>query len=248
VSGIRRARRVAPLCVAVVAALAPPEVGMAAPTEGSGDISTMHHLLPTTSAKFRRRARRGARWAGASRRQARKVVRRRKRRKAVAYKWHGRSNVASASGVTVKKATDVTTLAPASETGTGQAEKCGTATGVGWYGNAAGVETATMIMRQRWCWNGDRVTDWNEPFYSSSVNFFARAYGVEWVDGPIWRWNTYAKYDGKVHGRHSSIRRFRLKFCPLNQGLICFNEREPYIGLSKRNNGTYVDFYSRGSA
>jgi hypothetical protein len=179
-----RRRRFGVVGVAVMMAAIAPEIGAlrAGPVRAgeTREASVAHHVLPTTSPTFRRRARRGARWAGASRRQARRIVRRRKRRKSVAYRWHGRSNVSRASGVTLKRATDVTVRTPAAQTETGQAERCGTATGVGWYGNAAGVETATMIMKQRWCWNGRRVTDWNEPFYDSSVTFFARAYGVKW--------------------------------------------------------------------
>jgi hypothetical protein len=251
--------------------LAVPTVPPAAARSRSenSEIEVAASAYPLEPTQVKRRARRGLRWAGVEkRRQIRRVIRKRKKRRRVPYEWHGRSNVtqAVAQAITEQDAEVgdvisfesqgvefVGTLRRA-EVLSHRRRRCARTEGVGWYGAAAGdIEEATVIVNQRWCWRRKRVRSWErEARISSDVTLFGRYLMLSWHGGdealPIWRWNFYRRFNGIRHGRHASIWRFKLNVCPLFNPVVCFHQRRPYIGLSKRAGGSYVDFYSKGSS
>jgi hypothetical protein len=174
----------------------------------------------------------GARYIGANKKHVRRVLKRKFRTKntPVRYSLVTRGPH-KAKGITSTTARHGRRL-----------ERCGYGVAELKVENYVGWDVATYRMRQRWCWDGERVTDVDPPEYTGTdVHWLGSVQMLSWSEEPTASKDFFDDMttNSNPHARHSTHRQRRLEFCPFRVE-VCLSERAPWLLLSKRYNGTYV--------
>jgi hypothetical protein len=105
------------------------------------------------------------------------------------------------------------------------------------------LELGHIEMHQQWCSNArqTKVTDVLTPEFSWDTTIVGTAERLHWK-GPNGFKDYFDNWNGHAKGRHATHRRFVFSFCPFGTGL-CWDQLHPWLLMSKRANGTYIDRY-----